>query len=138
MSGAVITATEADSDQAVDIRRPAVGAELVEILPLQREAEIVGPELDHEPKAAMPSTRSQKGGDEAAEEKEQPIGQRPDLGVQWHRTGRQQRHLLALHQAIDGEGDHRRNNRKQSNDGPHLEIELADDLPVQTSVARTL
>ena len=47
-----------------------------------------------------------------------------------HGARRQQRHLLSLHEAIDREGEHRRDEKDHPDDRAHREVLLADDLLV--------
>ncbi len=68
--------------------------------------------------------------DEAAIDEAEPVEPRIRFRLIGHRPGREQGHLTLLHDPVDRERDHRRHEQNHRNDGPHLEILLADHLLV--------
>ena len=52
------------------------------------------------------------------------------LRLKRHGAGRQQRHLPALHDAVEREGEHRRRQQHHADHRAHLEVLLADHLLV--------
>src|SRR3546814_6472379 len=75
-------------------------------------AEVVGPELHQGGELADPQQAEDENGDQDAVAEGQHIEAPARLRLVGHRARRERRHLALLHEAVDGEGEDRRDQQQ--------------------------
>ncbi len=107
---------------------PSAAVHHVEIVVLQGQRKVVGPELDQRRVLGHRQHRQDEQGDEGTINQHRQVTAAARFGRVGDGSRRQQRRLLSLHDPVDGEGDHRRQQQDHRDHRPHLEVLLADHL----------
>ena len=114
--------------QAVPEGPPAAAVHEVELVAVEHQAEVIGPELDQGGELGDGQDTDDDEGDGAAESEHGQVETAVRLGLVRHGAGRQQGHLLALDHAVGDEGEQGGGQQHQADHRPHLEVPLADHL----------